>query len=148
MVRSEVQALGGRIETHSQAGQGTQFKIVVPLTTAVTQVVVLRAGPQTFGVPTNLVEAVELRARVGDGDDERLDVVVVAQTLREAGRSGVRGAQGDLDDAALAGVADHPRDGRAGCPEVLGDGLHLHVLEVVHRRRGVRVAAVPQGTQV
>ena len=58
VVRTEVQALGGRIETSTTSGQGTEFKIVLPLTTAVTQVVMLRAGPQRVGVPTNLVEAV------------------------------------------------------------------------------------------
>ena len=58
VVRTEVQALGGRIETSTTSGQGTEFKIVLPLTTAVTQVVMLRAGPQRVGVPTNLIEAV------------------------------------------------------------------------------------------
>ncbi|EBN0460856.1 hypothetical protein ADQ41_26170, partial [Salmonella enterica subsp. enterica serovar Dublin] len=38
VVRSEVQALGGRIETHTLPGQGSAFRLVLPLTTAVTQV--------------------------------------------------------------------------------------------------------------
>jgi len=58
VVRSEVNALGGRIETASVMGQGTQFKLVVPLTTAVTQVVMLRLGELSVGVPSNLVEIV------------------------------------------------------------------------------------------
>ncbi len=58
VVRSEVIALGGRIETGSQAGLGTRFKLVLPLTTAVTQVVMLRAGELTLGVPSHLVELV------------------------------------------------------------------------------------------
>ena len=58
VVRSEVTALGGRIETTTQAGQGTTFRMVLPLTTAVTQVVMLRSGTQSFGVPSNLVEIV------------------------------------------------------------------------------------------
>ncbi|WP_043118733.1 chemotaxis protein CheA, partial [Pseudacidovorax intermedius] len=56
VVRAEVTALGGRIETRSTAGQGTEFRLVLPLTTAVTQVVMLRAGGLTFGVPASLVE--------------------------------------------------------------------------------------------
>ena len=36
--------MGGRIETTTAAGQGTSFKLVLPLTTAVTQVVMLRCG--------------------------------------------------------------------------------------------------------
>jgi chemosensory pili system protein ChpA (sensor histidine kinase/response regulator) len=58
VVRSEVYALGGRIETSTSAGQGTSFKLVMPLTTAVTQVVMLRIGNLSIGVPANLVEAV------------------------------------------------------------------------------------------
>jgi chemosensory pili system protein ChpA (sensor histidine kinase/response regulator) len=58
VVRNDVVALGGRIETATQAGKGTSFKLVLPLTTAVTQVVMLRAGGLTVGVPSNLVEVV------------------------------------------------------------------------------------------
>jgi chemosensory pili system protein ChpA (sensor histidine kinase/response regulator) len=58
VVRSEVVALGGRIETTTAAGKGTNFKLVLPLTTAVTQVVMLRVGKLSIGVPSNLVETV------------------------------------------------------------------------------------------
>jgi len=58
VVRAEVNALGGRIETASEAGKGTTFKLVLPLTTAVTQVVMLRMGELTIGVPSNLMETV------------------------------------------------------------------------------------------
>ena len=58
VVRSEVNALGGRIETSANPGTGTRFKLVVPLTTAVTQVVMLRLGELAVGVPSNLVEIV------------------------------------------------------------------------------------------
>jgi len=58
VVRNDVLALGGRIETATQRGQGTQFKLVLPLTTAVTQVVMLRVGELAFGVPSNVVEIV------------------------------------------------------------------------------------------
>lgn len=58
VVRAEVNALGGRIETTTQAGKGTSFKLVLPLTTAVTQVVMLRSGKLSIGVPANLVELV------------------------------------------------------------------------------------------
>ena len=58
VVRSEVNALGGRIETHSTPGAGSSFGLVLPLTTAVTQVVMLRVGQFAVGVPANLVEIV------------------------------------------------------------------------------------------
>jgi len=58
IVRSEVNSLGGRIETSTEQGIGTSFKVVLPLTTAVTQVVMLRIGDFTIGVPSGLVETV------------------------------------------------------------------------------------------
>ncbi|MCF8168910.1 MAG: response regulator, partial [Rhodoferax sp.] len=58
VVRSEVLGLGGRIETSTRSGQGAVFKLVLPLTTAVTQVVMLRMGEFTMGVPSNLMETV------------------------------------------------------------------------------------------
>ena len=58
VVRSEVVAMGGRIETATAAGQGTSFKLILPLTTAVTQVVMLRCGDNTIAVPSTLVEIV------------------------------------------------------------------------------------------
>ncbi len=58
VVRSEINALGGRIQTTTECGQGTRFELVLPLTTAVTQVVMLRIGELVVGVPANLVEMV------------------------------------------------------------------------------------------
>ena len=59
VVRTEVQALGGRIETNTREGQGSAFRLVLPLTTAVTHVVMVRAGGLVVGVPSNLVEIVQ-----------------------------------------------------------------------------------------
>ncbi|MDO8249425.1 MAG: Hpt domain-containing protein [Rhodoferax sp.] len=68
VVRAEVNALGGRIETSTERGRGTKFTLVLPLTTAVTQVVMLRMGELVVGVPANLVEMVR---RVPAADLER-----------------------------------------------------------------------------
>ena len=68
IVRSEVNALGGRIETSTERGQGTNFKLVLPLTTAVTQVVMLRIGELVIGVSASLIEMVR---RVPVADLER-----------------------------------------------------------------------------
>ncbi len=65
VVRSEVIAIGGRIETATSLGQGTGFKLVLPLTTAVTQVVMVRCGPLTVGVPSPLIGSV-LRVPVAE----------------------------------------------------------------------------------
>ena len=58
VVRSEVVAMGGRIQTASAAGQGTSFSLLLPLTTAVTQVVLLRCDDVVVAVPSTLVEVV------------------------------------------------------------------------------------------
>jgi chemosensory pili system protein ChpA (sensor histidine kinase/response regulator) len=59
VVRNEVNAMGGRIETATAAGQGTSFKLVLPLTTAVTQVVMVRCGETTVAIPSTLIEIVQ-----------------------------------------------------------------------------------------
>ncbi|MEY8876759.1 MAG: Hpt domain-containing protein, partial [Leptothrix sp. (in: b-proteobacteria)] len=59
VVRADVQAMGGRIETRTQPGRSTRFKLVLPLTTVVTQVVLLRAGSVSIAVPSNLIELVQ-----------------------------------------------------------------------------------------
>jgi chemosensory pili system protein ChpA (sensor histidine kinase/response regulator) len=61
VVLSELNALGGNIETQTAVGAGTTFRLVLPLTTAVTQVVMLRLGDLNIGVPSSLIETV-LRA--------------------------------------------------------------------------------------
>ncbi len=63
VVRAEVNAMGGRIETASLPGQGTRFKLLLPLTTAVTQVVMLRCGDLQVAVPSQLVELVRRAPR-------------------------------------------------------------------------------------
>jgi len=58
VVRAEIDAMGGRIETASERGAGTRFRLLMPLTTAVTQVVMLRSGARAVAVPSTLVETV------------------------------------------------------------------------------------------
>jgi chemosensory pili system protein ChpA (sensor histidine kinase/response regulator) len=58
IVQSEAQALGGRIDLFSESGKGTRFTIRLPLTLAVTQVVLLSAGGKTYALPAILVEQV------------------------------------------------------------------------------------------
>ena len=81
VVRTEVGALGGRVETETEAGQGTAFRMVLPLTTAVTQVVMLRAGTLVFGVPAALVELVRRSS------DAQLEAAYASHTFEHGGEA-------------------------------------------------------------
>jgi len=64
VVKSEVVALGGRVEIKTEAGKGTRFTLYLPLTLAVTQAVLVRAGGRMFAVPGAMVEQVmQLRSK-------------------------------------------------------------------------------------
>ena len=58
VVRSEIAGLGGRIDVSSKRGQGTQFLIHLPLTLAVTQVLMVRSGEEIYAIPATMVEQV------------------------------------------------------------------------------------------
>ncbi|MGA8862830.1 MAG: Hpt domain-containing protein [Gallionella sp.] len=58
VVRSEISSLGGRIEVSSKRGEGTLFLIYLPLTLAVTQVLMVRSGDAVYAIPSTLVEQV------------------------------------------------------------------------------------------
>jgi chemosensory pili system protein ChpA (sensor histidine kinase/response regulator) len=58
VVKSEIAALGGRIDISSTTGGGTQFSIYLPLTLAMTQAVMFSAGRQDYALPTTLVQQV------------------------------------------------------------------------------------------
>src|SRR2546428_11421518 len=62
VVKSEVAALGGRVELHFTRGKGTRFTIYLPLTLAVTQAVLVRAGNPTYAIPA-VVGQQELQMR-------------------------------------------------------------------------------------
>lgn len=103
VVRAEINALGGRIETSTEAGKGTAFRMVLPLTTAVTQVVMLRAGDLAIGVPANVVEIVrrtsaadlEEAYRTGTFDDgmEKLPFFWSGALLQASARSSEPGGK-------------------------------------------------------
>jgi len=59
VVKDEVGVLGGRIELESTPARGTRFVIRLPLTTAVTQAVLVKSGARTYALPGVMVEQVQ-----------------------------------------------------------------------------------------
>jgi chemosensory pili system protein ChpA (sensor histidine kinase/response regulator) len=101
VVRSEVTAMGGRVQTHSEPGRGMRFRLLLPLTTAVTQVVMLRCGATAVAVPSPLIEVVrrvptpEVEAAYGSGtlayQGESLPFFWLAALLQAGTRGGNSG---------------------------------------------------------
>jgi chemosensory pili system protein ChpA (sensor histidine kinase/response regulator) len=59
VVRSEVTALGGRVEVATQSGHGTAFHLYLPLTLAVAQALLVRAAGRLWAIPAPMVEQVQ-----------------------------------------------------------------------------------------
>ena len=59
VVRAEIAALGGRVQVSTQAGRGTTFLLHLPLTLAVAQAVLVRAGGRLWALPAPMVEQVQ-----------------------------------------------------------------------------------------
>ena len=58
VVKSEVLSLGGRIEILSASGQGTNFRLYLPLTMTVMQGLLVRATGTLYAVPSTMIEQV------------------------------------------------------------------------------------------
>jgi two-component system chemotaxis sensor kinase CheA len=56
VVRAGVEAVRGRIEVHSSPGQGTSFRLVVPITLAVLPCLLVEAGGDRYALPMHSVD--------------------------------------------------------------------------------------------
>ncbi len=59
VVRSDVATIGGRVDVASQSGHGTTFSIYLPQSLAMAQAILVRAGGQTYAIPSTLIEQVQ-----------------------------------------------------------------------------------------
>ena len=59
VVLSEIKSLGGRIEVSSEPDKGASFTIYLPLTLAVMKALMVRAGNETYAIPSVMVEQVQ-----------------------------------------------------------------------------------------
>lgn len=58
IVKSRVEALGGAVDVESEAGRGTTVTLRIPLTLAVLQALLVRAGGAVLAVPVEQVDAI------------------------------------------------------------------------------------------
>jgi chemosensory pili system protein ChpA (sensor histidine kinase/response regulator) len=58
-VRSDIAALGGRIDVSNISGSGAMFNIYLPVTLSVAQVVLVRVAHKMFAIPTVMIEQVQ-----------------------------------------------------------------------------------------
>ncbi|MEO8303593.1 MAG: Hpt domain-containing protein [Betaproteobacteria bacterium] len=59
VVRAEIAELGGRVEVSTRPGKGTTFMLYLPLTLAVAQAVLVRAGGRLWALPAPMVEKID-----------------------------------------------------------------------------------------
>jgi two-component system chemotaxis sensor kinase CheA len=60
VVKRNIESMRGRISIHSALGKGTTFRLVLPLTLAIIDGMVVRAGVENFIIPTlNIVESLQ-----------------------------------------------------------------------------------------
>jgi two-component system chemotaxis sensor kinase CheA len=117
VVRTNVEAARGRVEVRSQPGEGTEFRIVVPITLAVLRCLLVEAGGQRFALPFHRVVLSQANQASSQGraegrpvvwvDDQPVQVSTLTETL---GRP--------------------PGDATAGPTVVLADTARRHAFQV------------------
>lgn len=70
VVRTNIEKIGGSVDVSTAPGEGTTFRIKIPLTLAIIPALIVTAGPERFAIPQiNLLELVRL-----DGAEARAAV--------------------------------------------------------------------------
>ena len=130
IVREKVEKLGGSIVTESRRGQGVAFRILLPVTLATFNGVLVAAGGQTFVIPTAHVESIK---RVKKADVRRAGNV---RTIQIADR-----AVSLVDLEQVLGLPARPATGQDDCLEAVilgaGDLRIAFVVEAVHGEQKV-----------
>lgn len=138
VVRSEVTALGGRVEVRTQAGRGTTFVLRVPLTLAVTQVLLVRTGDTAVGIPASLIETVR-QVRTTECDAAR-----ASGNLLHAGKQVPYFVLSPLYDKTPIDVTDH----RTRSVAILRSGDLVAAFELEAVIGNQEVVAKPYGPQL
>jgi two-component system chemotaxis sensor kinase CheA len=111
-VRQNVERLAGTIEIDSRIGEGTRFRIKIPLTLAIIQALLVRVGDEIFTIP---LTAVEETLRISREEVTTIEGVECIY-LRNSTLSLLRLSE-------LFGIASASRDGRRAFVVVVNTGM-------------------------
>jgi two-component system chemotaxis sensor kinase CheA len=84
VVRTNIEAIGGTVDIHSQPGAGTTVRVHVPLTLAIMPALVVRCGSERFAIPQSAVG--ELVPVTKDRHSPRIEGLADAPVMRVRGR--------------------------------------------------------------
>jgi two-component system, chemotaxis family, sensor kinase CheA len=143
VVKRNLQELKGTIDIISTVGEGTTFRVMLPITLAIIQALVVRAGGEQFAIPLTSVEE-SLRIFTRDiRTVERKEVFTLRDftlpLLRLSDAFKLDGRNGEGPDAKWFVVVTRSGDKMAG---ILVDAL-VRQQEVVIKSIGERLKSVP-----
>lgn len=82
VVRTNIEKIGGFVDIHSEEGEGTTFKLRIPLTLAIIPALIVKGGVEHFAIPqVNLVELVRLE----DKEVEEIEKIGSSEFFRLRG---------------------------------------------------------------
>jgi two-component system chemotaxis sensor kinase CheA len=132
VVRTNIERVGGSVEIQTRLGEGTTFKVKVPLTLAIAPALIVRSGGMRFAIPqVNLVELVRL-----ENAREGIELVHGTSVYRLRGRL--------LPLVHLNHELKLPPDR----PSSAGEAVNIVVLQVDNRRFGLVVDQVQDAEEI
>jgi len=82
VVKSNIEKIGGSVDIHSNVGEGTVFKLKIPLTLAIVPALVVESANETFAIPQiSLVELV----RIEEGEEKKIELIHESEFFRLRG---------------------------------------------------------------
>ena len=143
VVKRNIQELKGSIEVHSEIGTGTTFRIMLPITLAIIQALVVRSGGEDFAVPlTSVDESLRIYSR-DIRTVERREVFTLRDTtvplLRLSDAFNLQGRSDEGPDTKWFVVVTRSGDKSVG---LLVDRL-VRQQEIVIKSIGTRLKSVP-----
>ncbi len=142
VVKKNIQALKGSIEVISEPGRGTTFRIMLPITLAILQALIVRVSGQQFAIPlTSVDETLRIQAREIQTVEAREVLAVRDLTLplvRLADAFALESEE-DWPDRKLFVVVTRSGEKFAG---IVVDGI-VRQQEIVIKSIGARLARTP-----